>query len=62
MRLSRWLSIAAVLCFALWIVLAFVLAFPTGWVHVPLVIGVLLVVRAIVAADAERHPNDTPRG
>lgn len=62
MRLSRWLSIAAVLCFALWIVLAFVLAFPTGWVHVPLVFGVLLVVRAIVAADAERHPDDTPRG
>jgi len=61
MRLSRWLTLTAILCFALWIVLAFVLALPTGWVHVPLVFGVLLVVRAIVAADAERFPDDAPR-
>jgi uncharacterized membrane protein len=62
MRLSHWLTLTAILCFVAWIVLAFVLAYPTGWVHVPLVFGVLLVVRAIVAADAERHPDDTPRG
>lgn len=60
MRLSLSLTLAAILCFALWIVLAFVLAFPTGWVHVPLVFGVLLVVRAIVAADAERQRGDEP--
>lgn len=61
MRLSRWLTIAAILCLTVWIVLAFVLAYPTGWVHVPLVLGVLLAVRAIVAADAERFPDDAPR-
>jgi|AP12_2_1047962.scaffolds.fasta_scaffold42858_2 uncharacterized membrane protein len=60
MRLSRWLALAAVACLALWIVLAFVAAIPSGWVHVPLVVGVLLVVRAIVAADAERFPTDAP--
>jgi uncharacterized membrane protein len=54
MRPSHWFTVGAVVSLLAWIVLAFVLAFPTGWVHVPLVIGVLLVVRAIVAADAER--------
>lgn len=39
---------AAILCIILWVVLAFVLAFPTGWVHVPLILGVVLIVRAIV--------------
>lgn len=54
MPLSRTLTLVAVLCLAAWIVLAFVLAVPNGWVHVPLVAGVLLVVRAVVAADEER--------
>jgi uncharacterized membrane protein (DUF485 family) len=51
---SRLLTLLAVLCLAAWIVLAFVVAIPSGWVHVPLVGAVLLVVRAIVAADEER--------
>ena len=55
MRPSHWLILGAVASVLAWILLAFVLAYPTGWVHVPLVIGVLLIVRAIVAADAERH-------
>jgi len=54
MRLSRLLALATILCLALWIVLAFVIAWPSGWAHVPLVAAVLLAVRAIVAADAER--------
>lgn len=54
MRLSRLLALATVLCLALWIVFAFVIAWPTGWVHVPLVAAALLAVRGIVAADAER--------
>jgi len=54
MALSRTLTLIAVLCLAVWIVLAFVVAIPSGWVHVPLVAAVLLVVRAIVAADEER--------
>ena len=54
MRLSRLLALASILCLALWIALAFVIAWPSGWAHVPLVAAVLLAVRAIVAADAER--------
>jgi uncharacterized membrane protein len=50
----RILALLAVVCLAAWIVLAFVLALPSGWVHVPLAAGVLLIVRAIVAADDER--------
>ena len=41
-------AIAAVLCLLVWIVLAFVLALPSGWVHIPLMFGVLLIVKAIV--------------
>lgn len=54
MTRSRWLSLLAALCYAVWIGLAFVRALPSGWVHVALVAGVLLTVRAIVDADAER--------
>ena len=44
-------GIAAVLCLLVWITLAFVLALPTGWVHIPLIFGVLLIVKAIVDAN-----------
>lgn len=54
MPLSRSLTLLAILCLAAWIVLAFVLSIPSGWVHLALVAGVLLIVRAIVAADEER--------
>ena len=54
MPLSRLLSLIAVLCLAAWIVLAFVRPIPSGWVHVPMVAAVFLIVRAIVAADDER--------
>jgi uncharacterized membrane protein len=54
MRLSRLLAFTAILCLALWILLAFVIPWPSGWAHVPLVAAALLAVRAIVAADAER--------
>lgn len=54
MRPSLLLLLLAVLCLAVWVGLAFVAAVPSGWVHVPLVAGVLVLVRAIVAADAER--------
>jgi uncharacterized membrane protein len=57
MRSWLMLTLIAVVCLALWIVLAFVVAWPSGWAHVPLVAGVLLTVRAIVAADAERGAN-----
>jgi hypothetical protein len=42
--------IGALACAALWIVLAFVAAIPSGWVHVPLVAAVILLARAIVTS------------
>lgn len=44
----------AVACIAAWIVLTFALDLRSGWTHVPLVGGVLLVVGGIVAADERR--------
>ncbi len=41
-------GIAAILCLVVWATLAFVLALPSGWVHIPLILGVLLIVKAIV--------------
>ena len=46
-------AIAASLCILVWIVLAFVIAIPSGWVHIPLILGVLLIVKAIVEAGQE---------
>jgi len=54
MRPSRLLTLATIICLVLWVVLAFVVAWPSGWAHVPLVAAALLAVRAVVAADAER--------
>ena len=56
MRISRWLWLGVALCLALWIILTFVMDLRTGWTHVALVAAVLLAVRVIVAADAERAP------
>jgi len=41
-------GMGALLSFVVWVLLAFVLAIPSGWVHVPLIFGVILTVRAIV--------------
>jgi len=46
-------GIGATICLVVWMVLAFVMALPSGWVHVPLIIGVLLTVKAIVDANRE---------
>jgi hypothetical protein len=46
-------AVAAILCILIWIVLAFVIAIPSGWVHVPLILGVLLIVKAIVDGGRE---------
>lgn len=35
----------------LWVVLALVIALPTGWVHLPLAAGAVLIARGIVLAD-----------
>lgn len=46
-------AIAAVICLAVWVILAFVTAIPSGWVHIPLAAGVILIVVAIVRSDRE---------
>jgi len=43
-----WYAGAGILLLILWVVLAFVLAIPSGWVHVPLALGCILLARAIV--------------
>jgi len=48
MSRARWFALGAVALVTLWIVLAFVVAIPSGWVHVPLAAGTVLVCLAIV--------------
>lgn len=48
MNLSLLLALIALL---LWGVLAFAMAIPSGWVHVPLAIGTVLIAVGIVEAD-----------
>ncbi len=38
---------AAIFCVIGWIILAFVLAIPSGWVHLPLALGTVLLAKAI---------------
>ena len=44
----NWYAGAGILLLVLWVVLAFVLAIPSGWVHAPLALGCVLLARAIV--------------
>ena len=44
---ARWSALGAVVCLVLWIVLAFVVAIPSGWVHAALALGSVLIARAI---------------
>jgi hypothetical protein len=50
-RGARWWWLAAGVALTAWIVTAFMLALPTGWVHGLLVVGVLAIVRGIVEQD-----------
>ncbi len=38
----------------LWAILAFAMAIPSGWVHAPLAVGVVLIAMGIVEADKGR--------
>lgn len=40
--------LAAIVCLVLWVGLAFMIAVPSGWVHVPLAVGAILVALGIV--------------
>jgi uncharacterized membrane protein len=42
--------VLAVIALVLWVVLLFALP-PSGWIHVPLAVGVILVVRWIATKD-----------
>ena len=53
-------AVAAALCLLIWIYLAFVMAIPSGWVHLPLVAAVLLIVKAIVGKRPAK--SDLPVG
>ncbi len=44
---AKTFYIGAILSLALWALLAFVVAIPSGWVHVPLIVGAILLARAI---------------
>lgn len=52
--MNRWTLIGFALI-AAWIVLAFVIAWPSGWAHVPLAAGVTAIARGIV--EAGERPN-----
>jgi uncharacterized membrane protein len=45
--------LGALISILLWIYLAFVAAIPSGWVHVPLAVGVVLVAMGIVREKNE---------
>ena len=47
-------------CFALWIVLAFVVAIPSGWVHLPLALGAVLIAVAIIQSAPADTGDRTP--
>lgn len=43
----------AILSLVIWVVLAFVVAIPSGWVHVPLAVGFVLLARGLVGRRSE---------
>ncbi len=43
------------ICLVLWLVLAFGLAIPSGWVHTPLAVAAVLFAVGIVKADETRN-------
>ncbi len=47
--------IAAIVCVVAWVVLAFVVAIPTGWVHLPLALASVLFAKGVVEADTSRE-------
>jgi uncharacterized membrane protein (DUF485 family) len=50
--------ILAVVCLVLWVILAFVAAIPSGWVHLPLAGGAVLLAVGIVESGRKVTPKD----
>ena len=42
---------------ALWVILVFVVQVAAGWIHIPLVLGVLALVKAIVEGSPSKSPS-----
>jgi 1,4-dihydroxy-2-naphthoate octaprenyltransferase len=55
-------ALGGLACIALWAVLAFVLAIPSGWVHLPLAIGVVLMATAIILTEPVGRHSPTGDG
>ncbi len=51
---SRSALIAGVVALAAWVVLAFVMTIPSGWVHLPLAVGAMLIAVAIVLSPVPK--------
>jgi hypothetical protein len=45
-------AIGGAVLLVLWVLLAFVFAIPSGWVHAPLALGCVLLARAVVGKRA----------
>lgn len=58
MRSPRMLALAAALAIALWVVLTFIMTLRTGWTHLALVAGVLLIVVSIVEGVDRKSSAD----
>ncbi len=52
--MNRWL-LAGFALVLLWIGLAFVVAWPSGWAHLPLAAGAVLIAVGIVRSDSNRN-------
>jgi hypothetical protein len=58
--LTRPVALAGgVLLLAVWVVLAFVLAIPAGWVHLALALGVSLLASAIILTEPASVSNSS---
>ncbi len=43
---------ASIVCLVAWIIIAFVIAWPSGWAQIPLVFAIVLLARGIVGSTS----------
>jgi 1,4-dihydroxy-2-naphthoate octaprenyltransferase len=53
--------LVGILCLGLWVFLAFVKAIPSGWVHLPLAVGAILIAIAIIESPPRMSPTTDDR-
>lgn len=53
----NWAFGMALACLVAWIALAFIWAMPSGWVHLPLAAGTVLIAKGIVDRDRAVRGN-----